>query len=60
MLDFVRLFVRGQEVPDLPQIVALCNVLIHAYATVDDALVWQILTGRLPKLVEVLRNVQPR
>jgi uncharacterized protein with HEPN domain len=30
-------------IPDLRRIVAFRNILIHGYATVDDALVWQAL-----------------
>lgn len=44
-------------IPDLPRIVAFRNILIHGYATVDDALVWQVLTERLPELHRVLRHL---
>lgn len=44
-------------VPDLGRIVAFRNILIHGYATVDDALVWQVLTERLPGLADVLRRL---
>jgi uncharacterized protein with HEPN domain len=30
------------------------NILIHGYATVDDALVWQLLADKLPALKDVL------
>ncbi|EME57720.1 DUF86 domain-containing protein [Amycolatopsis decaplanina] len=46
------------QVPDLGRIVAFRNILIHGYATVDDALVWQVLTERLPGLIGVLRRLQ--
>ncbi|MFD5249325.1 DUF86 domain-containing protein [Amycolatopsis sp. NPDC058340] len=46
------------QVPDLGRIVAFRNILIHGYATVDDALVWQVLTERLPGLIDVLRRLQ--
>ncbi|WP_410656461.1 DUF86 domain-containing protein [Amycolatopsis sp. lyj-112] len=45
------------QIPDLGRIVAFRNILIHGYATVDDALVWQVLTERLPGLVDVLRRL---
>ncbi|EQD86550.1 DUF86 domain-containing protein [Saccharopolyspora erythraea] len=45
------------QVPDLARIVAFRNILIHGYATVDDALVWQVLTERLPRLADVLRQL---
>jgi len=45
------------SIPDLPRIVAFRNILIHGYATVDDALVWQLLVEKLPALQEVLRRL---
>jgi uncharacterized protein with HEPN domain len=45
------------RVPDLPRIVAFRNILIHGYASVDDALVWQVVTARLPGLTTVLRSL---
>ncbi len=30
------------------------NILIHGYAMVDDAIVWQVLTERLPELERIL------
>ncbi|WP_018682684.1 HepT-like ribonuclease domain-containing protein [Actinokineospora enzanensis] len=45
------------RVPDLRRIVAFRNILIHGYATVDDALVWQVLTDKLPGLERVLREL---
>ncbi|GAB7145934.1 HepT-like ribonuclease domain-containing protein [Mycobacterium riyadhense] len=29
---------------------AFRNILIHGHANVDDALVWQVLTDKLPQL----------
>lgn len=37
-------------IPELPRIVAFRNILIHGYATVDDALVWQVVRDKLPPL----------
>ena len=34
------------------KIIAFRNVLIHGYADVDDALVWDLLQSRLPALLE--------
>lgn len=45
------------QVPDLPRIVAFRNILIHGYAMVEDALVWQVLTNRLPELERVLSTL---
>jgi uncharacterized protein with HEPN domain len=43
--------------PDLGRIVAFRNIPIHGNATVDDALVWQVLTDRLPGPADVLRRL---
>lgn len=45
------------HVPELPRIVAFRNILIHGYAMVDDALVWQALTERLPELQRTLKEL---
>lgn len=42
------------RIEDLPRIVAFRNILIHGYATVDDRLVWQVVTTRLDALDAVL------
>jgi uncharacterized protein with HEPN domain len=41
------------RVPGLRQIVGFRNILIHGYAHVDDALVWQAVEGA-PELRDVL------
>jgi hypothetical protein len=38
------------RIPDLSRAVAFRNLLIHGYATVDDATVWRTVTEDLPKL----------
>lgn len=45
------------QVPELPRVVAFRNVLIHGYANVDDALVWQVLTDKLPQLETAVRTL---
>ncbi|GAA2664379.1 MULTISPECIES: DUF86 domain-containing protein [Actinosynnema] len=45
------------RVPDLNRIVAFRNILIHGYASVDDALVWQTLTDKVPVLEAALRDL---
>ncbi|MEO6083026.1 MAG: HepT-like ribonuclease domain-containing protein [Umezawaea sp.] len=47
----------ASAVPELPRIVAVRNILIHGYATVDDALVWQVLTEKIPTLRQVLAHL---
>jgi uncharacterized protein with HEPN domain len=39
------------RVSDLRSIVAFRNILVHAYAQVDDRIVWDIIETRLPVLV---------
>jgi uncharacterized protein with HEPN domain len=45
------------SIPDLPRIVAFRNILIHGYASVDDALVWQVLTEKRPQLERHIRQL---
>jgi uncharacterized protein with HEPN domain len=47
----------ADRIKDLPRIVAFRNVLIHGYATVDDGIVWEVATKRLPQLLEVLAEL---
>jgi uncharacterized protein with HEPN domain len=42
---------------ELPRIVAFRNVLIHGYATIDDAIVWEVATTRLGPLIELLADL---
>ena len=50
----------ADEITDLGRIVAFRNILIHGYATVDDAIVWQVLTDKLPALQVNLRSILDR
>lgn len=47
----------ASHIPDLPRIVAFRNILIHGYATVDDALVWQVLVDKLPGVQQALTEL---
>jgi uncharacterized protein with HEPN domain len=47
--------VLAAQIPELGRIVAFRNILIHGYANVDDTLVWQVVTDKLPELESVLR-----
>jgi uncharacterized protein with HEPN domain len=42
--------VLASQIPDLPRLVAFRNILIHGYAIVDDALVWDAAVVQLPQL----------
>jgi uncharacterized protein with HEPN domain len=48
----------ADQIEDLPRIVAFRNLLIHGYATVDDRLVWDAVTGRLDSLDDVLGQIE--
>ena len=53
----------AERIPDLPRIIAFRNVLIHAYATVDDRLVWDVVEQELPALrsaIAKLRGAAPK
>lgn len=45
------------QIPDLPRIVAFRNLLIHGYATIDDALVWEVATERVHPLILLLDDM---
>lgn len=50
------------KVPDLARVVGFRNVLIHAYAAVDDMIVWGVvqgLMGNLQRDLEALLQEQP-
>lgn len=47
--------VWAERIPDLRRIVDFRNVLAHAYAMLDDALVWQAVTEKLPPLSGLLQ-----
>ena len=43
------------RIPDLPQIVAFRNQLIHGYATVNASTVWNIAQNALPSLLDAVQ-----
>ncbi len=47
------------KIPDLRQIVAFRNILIHGYATIDRARVWRTVQEDLPRLHRVLLDLLP-
>jgi uncharacterized protein with HEPN domain len=47
----------AERVPDLPQIVAFRNQLIHGYATVNPSTVWNIAQNALPCLVASVQSL---
>jgi len=46
----------AELIPDLPQIVAFRNLLIHGYASINDLTVWHTIETALPNLQEILLN----
>ncbi len=41
-----------ERITDFRSIIAFRNILIHAYAQVDDRIVWGIVESKLPVLIE--------
>jgi uncharacterized protein with HEPN domain len=42
------------QLPDLPQIIAFRNVLIHGYASINHQIVWDAIRDDLPRLQATL------
>ena len=52
----------AEKLPEYRRIIAFRNILIHAYATIDDRIVWGVVEGKLPHLraeVEKLLAADP-
>jgi uncharacterized protein with HEPN domain len=49
---------QAADIPNLAQIIAFRNVLIHAYANVDDRLVWGVVERDLPLLLTQLARLE--
>jgi uncharacterized protein with HEPN domain len=51
------------QLPDVAQIIAFRNVLVHAYATINHRIVWDVIKDDLPrlqsKLTELLEAAPP-
>jgi uncharacterized protein with HEPN domain len=47
----------AERIPDLPQIVAFRNQLIHGYATVNASTVWNIAQTALPTLLTAVQTL---
>jgi uncharacterized protein with HEPN domain len=45
------------RIPDLPQIVAFRNQLIHGYATINVGTVWNIAQNALPSLRDAVQGL---
>ena len=44
-------------IADLARIIAFRNILIHGYATVDDQVVWGVISTRLSPFRATLREL---
>lgn len=42
------------RIPDVARIIGMRNVLAHAYAVVDDGVVWEAATARVPALLVIV------
>jgi uncharacterized protein with HEPN domain len=40
----------ASQIPDLQEVVAFRNILIHGYAIVDIDRIWRVIHGSLPEL----------
>lgn len=49
----------ADRIKDHRKIIAFRNILIHAYATVDDRIVWGVVEGNLPALRAALAELLP-
>ena len=49
----------AERIKDHRKIIAFRNILIHAYATVDDRIVWGVVEGDLPALRASLKQLLP-
>lgn len=47
----------GARIPDLPQIVAFRNQLVHGYATVNHSTVWTVIQISLPALLACVQSL---
>ncbi len=47
----------AQRTPALARIIGMRNILAHAYAVVDDGVVWEAATVRVPELALVVQSL---
>jgi uncharacterized protein with HEPN domain len=47
----------AEQVPELARIVAFRNILVHGYDQLDDAIVWEAATVKLPALGPILARM---
>ena len=47
----------ARSIPDRKRIIAFRNILVHGYDVVDDGVVWDVVRGSLPALLEHVREL---
>lgn len=48
---------HAERLTEYRRIIAFRNILIHAYATIDDRVVWGVVEGKLPQLRVEVKNL---
>lgn len=49
--------VTAEQIDELPRIVGFRNRIIHGYDAIDDAMVWGVIEGHLPLLLDQVQNL---
>ena len=44
-------------ITDLSRIVGFRNILVHGYTSIDNALVWQLATSKVPPLLSEIADL---
>ena len=47
----------GSRIPDLQKVIGMRNRIIHGYHLVDDEIVWEAVTDRIPELLVTLKHL---
>lgn len=47
----------AEKLTEYRRIIAFRNILIHAYATIDDRIVWGVVEGKLPQLRQEVNSL---
>jgi len=45
------------DITDLSRIVGFRNILVHGYTSIDNALVWQLATSKVPPLLSEIADL---
>jgi uncharacterized protein with HEPN domain len=47
----------ADHIPDIARIIGLRNILAHGYTVVDDVVIWNAASDRLPELLAVVNRL---